>query len=440
MAHGHRNTRHRLGAPHGRLPASGTRVSFVLSAALHALLLLLIGMTGVKQAGERIELTEVAYIEERYGADVAKKVTIAPEKMEAARQRQKPKLEGSIFAKAKPPERPRTMPGPLMGAAMAPLPKTRTPAPAPAPATKLASRSRQDVPSLAPRVRAEDVLLAGNLENAPARRARSEAVDLQGKVLVGRTDHAAAPLPFAVETDDGALAGSALTLAVPEGGVEGGHPELVGGTLAAGKEAYHGALPAGNLVAREGDNGKLTALASVAIAGPGGGGGDGLATAGAAAEPTRGRGLDSRGGSDAVTRSGSLTPRRAADGPATAIQKTIAAPEAAREEEVAVAASSQDEEKGVSMSLSGPILDREILCSEAPAYPEEARRRAWQGTVSVYFTVRADGTVAKVVIEQASAHRVLDEAARRCVRQWRFSPLPGAAEQWGILTIVFRLR
>jgi TonB family protein len=243
-----------------------------------------------------------------------------------------------------------------------------------------------------------------------------------------------------VEADDGALAGSSLTLAVPEGGVEGGHPDLVGGTLAAGKEAYQGALPAGNLVARAGDGDRLTALASVAIAGPGEGDGQGLAMAGEAAEPTRGRGLVSRGGADATTRTGALTPRSSGDGPATAIQKSLAAPAPAREEEVAVAASSPDEEKSVSMSLSGPILDRKILCSEAPDYPEEARCRAWQGTVSVYFTVRADGTVAKAIIEQASAHRVLDDAARRCIREWRFSPQPGAAEQWGILTIIFRLR
>jgi hypothetical protein len=137
MAHGHQNTRHQFGTPSGRLPASGTRVSFVLSAALHALLLLLIGMTGMQQAGERIELTEVTYLEERYGAEVAKKVTIAPEKVEAARKRVEPKLEGSIFAKAKPPARPREMPGPLLGAAMAPLPVPKAQAPAaPAPASR----------------------------------------------------------------------------------------------------------------------------------------------------------------------------------------------------------------------------------------------------------------------------------------------------------------
>ena len=44
---------------------------------------------------------------------------------------------------------------------------------------------------------------------------------------------------------------------------------------------------------------------------------------------------------------------------------------------------------------------------------------------------------------QASAHHVLNEAAQAALRQWRFSALPAKdaqVEQWGILTIVFRLQ
>jgi len=62
------------------------------------------------------------------------------------------------------------------------------------------------------------------------------------------------------------------------------------------------------------------------------------------------------------------------------------------------------------------------------------------GGVSVYFTVRPDGSVNKILIEKASAHQVLDEAAKRCLAQWRFSPLDGKAEQWGVLTVIFKLR
>jgi len=77
-----------------------------------------------------------------------------------------------------------------------------------------------------------------------------------------------------------------------------------------------------------------------------------------------------------------------------------------------------------------------------PAYPAAAKQQGWQGTVSIYFTVRPDGSIKKVLVEKASSHQVLDEAAKRCLEHWRFSALPtgASAEQWGVLTIVFRLR
>ncbi|MBM4119044.1 energy transducer TonB, partial [bacterium] len=166
------------------------------------------------------------------------------------------------------------------------------------------------------------------------------------------------------------------------------------------------------------------------------------------AEPGRGAGLISRGGSDAVTRGGSLLQRgaageaRAAPAPPRTIESDRPAVAATALPAPAGGDTGAQSQRDVSMTLSGPILDREVLASQAPGYPPAAKQQGWQGTVSVYFTVRPDGSVKKVLVEQASPHQVLDEAARRCLEHWRFSPLPAGAtaEQWGVLTIVFRLR
>jgi len=67
-----------------------------------------------------------------------------------------------------------------------------------------------------------------------------------------------------------------------------------------------------------------------------------------------------------------------------------------------------------------------------PAYPPTAERRGWTGTVVLLIDVAADGTVTAVRIESSSGHTILDEAAIRAVKLWRFAPaltagLPTAA-------------
>jgi TonB family protein len=45
-------------------------------------------------------------------------------------------------------------------------------------------------------------------------------------------------------------------------------------------------------------------------------------------------------------------------------------------------------------------------------------------------------------LEQTSVHRDLNQAAMKAIRQFKFAPLPAsqsAVEQWGVITIVFRL-
>jgi len=100
--------------------------------------------------------------------------------------------------------------------------------------------------------------------------------------------------------------------------------------------------------------------------------------------------------------------------------------------------------KGVSMTISGQISGRKILQSAVPDYPERAKRNGWEGAVAVHFTVLADGRVKdNVYFEQTSAHSDLNQAALEAIKQFHFAPLPAeqaSVEQWGVITIIFRLR
>ncbi len=57
-----------------------------------------------------------------------------------------------------------------------------------------------------------------------------------------------------------------------------------------------------------------------------------------------------------------------------------------------------------------------------PAYPDEARRRGWQGRVVLRAHVSAEGTVTAVEVVESSGYAVLDAAAAAAVRGWIFYP------------------
>jgi TonB family protein len=95
------------------------------------------------------------------------------------------------------------------------------------------------------------------------------------------------------------------------------------------------------------------------------------------------------------------------------------------------------------VSLAGPIADRAILSHPAPGYPEWAKRDAVEGSVTLYFIVRPDGTVKEnVLVQKTAGFEDFDENARNALRSWRFAALPAgrAGEQWGTITFHFRLR
>jgi periplasmic protein TonB len=78
-----------------------------------------------------------------------------------------------------------------------------------------------------------------------------------------------------------------------------------------------------------------------------------------------------------------------------------------------------------------------------PRYPSIARRRGIEGRVVLRVQVDAEGHPAQVVVLASSSHEVLDKAALRALRKWRFEP----AKRAGIaiagqvdVPVSFRLR
>jgi TonB family protein len=94
-------------------------------------------------------------------------------------------------------------------------------------------------------------------------------------------------------------------------------------------------------------------------------------------------------------------------------------------------------------TLMGPIADRPVLVHVTPDYPDWAKRDAVEGSVTLYFVVRADGTIKEnVLVQRTAGFEDFDENARTALRAWRFQPLRDGrtGEQWGTITFNFRLR
>jgi TonB family protein len=57
-----------------------------------------------------------------------------------------------------------------------------------------------------------------------------------------------------------------------------------------------------------------------------------------------------------------------------------------------------------------------------PIYPPEARRAGLEGVVRLRLLIGVSGSVTELRVLKSSGHEILDEAALRAVRKWRFSP------------------
>lgn len=75
-----------------------------------------------------------------------------------------------------------------------------------------------------------------------------------------------------------------------------------------------------------------------------------------------------------------------------------------------------------SSSGSESIAKPDYLRNPPPQYPEMALRAGQKGTVVLRVNVTAEGTVEDLEIAKSSGYPLLDQAARRAVRGWRFHP------------------
>ncbi len=430
---------------------AATTGGFTFSILVHAGLFLLISLllrAGAETVRDHVdELTEIAYIEARYGEDVAKKVRLKTKpKVVPKPQPAEPVQE----AKTAEPEPPVPQPALRSRPRLQSLPKLVT-----RPVLKSRQVADLDAPRLTPAQRRELAQVqtrrleskrfaevsapgidTGNLRHRDLMAADLDAPKLTsrqprqqmptaGKALVGRKSKLdLSDVDFEVGHGGG---NRNLALELPAGGVEGGNAALVGGRLEPGQEVYKGDVA--SLLPRGKERRPAAAVdAPVELA-----------------ANTKGRRtlLDYGPGNVLPSSRPSLKGRRAAVAEApSAASIAETAPQTAPQQELAETGSEAMSGKGVSMTISGQIVGRKVVKSVLPIYSERARRQGWEGVVAVHFTVLPDGRVKdNVYIQQASTHQDLNRAALAAIRQFRFEPLPQdkRVEQWGVITIVFRL-
>ncbi len=433
-----------------RSTRGGMATSFVLHGALLAVLALMAGRQAAR-VDNGAELMEIAYIEARYGEDVAAKVKIK----ETPRPRPEPPGRGvnTDSAMKAPetasPEAPRPEARPA-AAAPKPIPKMKVPARAVP--TQRPAVARVD---LAPTAAAKPTKTLAQADPLAARTPRPKARKvIDGRRLGGslknlQASEAAAPQASLQEQTVGAFAPARSGLKNRSGNVAVGENVLVdagrsrntaqvaeaSGALATGgalQQAAGSGYQAPTSGLQPSNSGSRGSRGVADVTGPAGGAGGGRKT---------GRKTILNYGSGSGGRGGSLSGRQRIAEP-VAKQEIVAqaAPDAGSHQQVSDV---KLDGKGVNMTISGQIQGRRILTSVPPQYTDLARKKGWEGVVAVHFTVKADGHVKdNLYFEQTSVHRDLNQAARAAIKQFVFAPLgpdQAAVEQWGVITIVFRL-
>jgi len=430
-----------------------TQGGMFLSFAIHAgLLVLLMTMVGqqVATALDTDELTEIAYIEARYGEDVAAQVKLKE------RPRGNPEPFGmgvSTESAVKPepaddpkPEPPQPEARPAL-TAQPKLPEIET-TPTRVEVAEVAA------PTTRPQIEQQMLAAAPQLEvkqPQPTSRRVIDADKLKG-ALAPKALEATAPRAAVKPAQDSFKAATGTKLKSKRGTVAAGEPRVSAATSGARTAQVVEVPAAASGGALKGKSRSGTYKASGAALKPADKNQSGTTGGKGVIDVTgpRGSGSGGKGGRKTILdygsgnggRGGGLAGKRTrlVEPPTV---KTIAGsekPKASKQKTVSEAALGG---KGVNVTISGQIQGRKILQRVAPVYSEQATAKGWEGIVAVHFTVLADGRVKdNVYFDQTSVHRDLNQAAMAAIKQFRFAPLPSdqaAIEQWGVITIVFRL-
>ncbi|MBM3555397.1 MAG: energy transducer TonB [Alphaproteobacteria bacterium] len=75
----------------------------------------------------------------------------------------------------------------------------------------------------------------------------------------------------------------------------------------------------------------------------------------------------------------------------------------------------------------------------APSYPDNARRRGLEGRVIIRLDLDAEGQASNFRLATSSGHELLDQAALKGLKRWRFAA-PGTPLEDIEIPVVFRLR
>lgn len=92
-------------------------------------------------------------------------------------------------------------------------------------------------------------------------------------------------------------------------------------------------------------------------------------------------------------------------------------------------------------ALSQPVPQYRL--NSHPKYPRLARKRGYQGTVILSVLVGLKGSVSDLKVHQSSGFSILDEAALKAVKRWKFTigTMSGKqSEMWVKLPVKFELR
>ena len=449
--------------------SQSTRGSMAFSFGLHAALLLLIGVIAGHQAvirNDDSDLLDIAYVEATLGEDVAAKV----QAKKKSRPRPEPAGRGvntdSAFKpKADPspePVRPKVkeaaadLVGTMASKAVLPQakPKPRMEAPKSAAAKPKPAPAKVEVatPIVQPAAKPQALAQASQLETKAPRPKSRQVIDagkLGKPVKTLQTAETGSPQVAARQSTEafkpkaGGLKSKTSTVAsgddvlAPAGNTtrrgpavaEAGAGAALGGALkSSGRSSYNSGTVA--LTPSSGKRSGGGSSAVVDVAGPSGGG---------AAKSGRKTMLDY--GSGGGGRGGGLNSRQRIAEPG--MDTVIDQPKSDSQPRNAVAEVNL-EAKDVNMSITGQIQGRKILQSAPALYTAQARKKGWEGVVAVHFTVMADGRVKdNVYFDQTSVHRDLNQAAMAAIKKFRFAPLgadKAAVEQWGVITIVFKLK
>ncbi len=107
-----------------------------------------------------------------------------------------------------------------------------------------------------------------------------------------------------------------------------------------------------------------------------------------------------------------------------AIDPTDALPEVIEEPEPEKQEPEEELPPVINPPQQGAIAEAkpDYLNNPAPVYPLFARRQGWSGVVLLRVLVTQEGVVGDIEIKKSSGRKILDEAALKAVKHWRFLP------------------